>query len=114
MITNTLITALSRKAEQAHDSGQSYEQYVADLLWEFAATGKVILDDQVICAASAADWLHAVRWIYAHLNTGHVVEDDDVNEVSVRVLRQPRTPAAAFGFDPHFTARLPLKPAFDE
>lgn len=90
--SRTLSSILAKKAEDIiryqDGSVRAHQEVIADLLWEFATTGKVDLPSGTLVAENVNDWLNAVRWIYTHID-GPATLNPTPDSVTITIERIP-------------------------
>jgi hypothetical protein len=66
------------------------QQALAHRIWEFVATGQVLLGDEPLKAESIADWLTTVKWLYTHIDgpAKSAPETEIDNEIILTVVRE--------------------------
>jgi hypothetical protein len=63
------------------------QQALARRIWEFVATGQVMLGDEPLKAESIADWLATVKWLYTHIDGPAKPTPEIDNEIILTVVR---------------------------
>jgi hypothetical protein len=63
------------------------KETVARAIWHLAIYGEVSLAGRTLRVETVSEWSHLVKWLYSHLESGKVIDQDSPEEIKVKVLR---------------------------